>query len=405
MSQEIERQLLVFRAHAEHLVHEDELRERLARGRPLRIKLGCDPSAPDLHLGHVLRLDALRAFQELGHTIIFLIGDFTARIGDPSGRSKTRPPLSREEIDRNARTYVDQVGAVLDTGRSELRFNSEWMERMPASDLIRLASQQTVARMLERDDFEKRYRSGTPIAIHEFLYPLVQAYDSVALEVDVELGGTDQLFNLLLGREIQRAYGQAPQVVLTGPLLPGTDGVEKMSKSLRNSIGIREPADEMYGKTMSIPDGVLASWVQHLARDRDDLGRAAEQLRGGEGNPRDLKAALAHHLVSRFHGAEAAARAESAFDRVFRQHRPPEEIRQCALETDDPQGLPLAAALETLEVARSRGDARRLIRQGGVRIDQQRVDDTDLRLAPGAEYLIQVGKRRFIRLQVGRSRV
>jgi tyrosyl-tRNA synthetase len=399
--EQLERQLRVFRAHAIDLVHEAELRERLASGRPLRIKLGCDPSAPDLHLGHALRLDALREFQELGHTIVFLVGDFTARIGDPSGRRKTRPPLSPEEVQRNARTYVEQVGVVLDTSRCELRFNSEWMDRASATDLIRLASHQTVARMLERDDFEKRYRAGTPIAIHEFLYPLVQAYDSVALEADMEIGGTDQLFNLLLGREVQRAYGQPPQIVLTGALLQGTDGVEKMSKSLGNAIGVREAPHEMYGKTMSIPDAVLGNWVRLLAKDRRDLQEMANDLHREGANPRDLKASLARHLVRRFHGEDSAAAAEAHFDRLFRQHRPPDEVPRYALEPDQPDGLGLAAALEALGVARSRGEARRLIRQGGVRVDQERVAEVDFRLARDREHLVQVGKRRFVRIRVG----
>jgi tyrosyl-tRNA synthetase len=401
MRAEVEHQCEVFRAHAVDLVHEAELRERLATGRALRIKLGCDPSAPDLHLGHVVQLDALRAFQELGHRIIFLVGDFTARIGDPSGRSKTRPALSREEVERNARTYVDQVSAVLDVDRIELRFNSEWMDRMTPSDLIRLASHQTVARMLERDDFDQRYRSGTPIAIHEFLYPLVQAYDSVALEADVEIGGTDQLFNLLLGREIQRGYGQAPQIVLTRRLLEGTDGLEKMSKSLGNAIGIREAPEEMYGKTMSIPDRVLVGWVRCVAPGRADLQRAADELESGDGSPRDLKAALARHVVARFHGEGAASAAESHFDRLFRQHRPPADVPRHRLPASEAGGVGLAAALEALGVARSRGEARRLIRQGGVRVDEARIEEADFKLAPEREYLVQVGKRRFARILVG----
>ena len=260
----VDEQIEAFAADAIDLVSREDLAKKLERGTPLRIKQGFDPSAPDLHLGHTVPIEKLRSLQELGHTIIFLVGDFTATIGDPTGRSKTRPALSRDDVARNARSYTDQVGQLLDADRAEVRFNSEWMDQMAPQDMIKLASHHTVARMLERDDFEKRYREHTPISIHEFLYPLVQAYDSVALEADVELGGSDQLFNMLLGREIQRAYGQEPQVVLTMPLLEGTDGVEKMSKSLDNAIGIREPAAEMYGKVMSIPDSILPRWIRLL---------------------------------------------------------------------------------------------------------------------------------------------
>ncbi len=384
-------QLEAFRSGAVDLVSERDLAEKLAEERPLRIKYGCDPSAPDLHVGHVIPLDKLGELQELGHTIIFLVGDFTAMIGDPSGRSKTRPALSREQVEANARTYTEQVGRVIDASRIEVRFNSEWMDRLSVSDLIRLASHQPVARMLERDDFKQRFRSGTTIAIHEFLYPLVQAYDSVALRADVEVGGTDQLFNLLLGRDIQRAYGQPAQVVLTLPLLEGTDGSEKMSKSLDNAIGVCDRPEEIYGKTMSIPDSCLAHWVELLQPC------AAGDVSGG--NPRDVKARLARHLVGRLHGPEAAERAESHFDRVFRQGGVPEEIETCELRASDPQGAEIIEVILAASFAGSRSAARRLVGQGGVRIDGERVSAPGARLERG-EYLLQVGKRRFARIRV-----
>ena len=394
-----EAQLEIFRRGTETLVSDAELLAKLRRGRPLRIKFGCDPSAADLHLGHVVPLTKLRALQELGHTIIFLVGDFTAMIGDPTGRSRTRVPLSREEVLRNADTYREQVGAVLDSASAEIRFNSEWMDPMTSADMVRLASQHTVARLLEREDFKTRYQSGAPIALHEFLYPLVQAYDSVALEADVEVGGTDQLFNLLLGREIQRAYGQEAQAVLTLPLLEGTDGVEKMSKSLGNAIGVREPPQEIFGKTMSIPDGVLRRWVDLLAESDSELNKLAASVEGGAGNPRDLKLALARELARRFHGETAAAEAEAHFDRVFRRHEPPEEIPEVSVPSSGPEGAELIQVLLASGFASSRAAARRLVQQGGVRLDETRVEEADRTVGPG-EYLLQVGKRRFARVRV-----
>jgi tyrosyl-tRNA synthetase len=385
-------QLAPFLENSENLVSEEELASKLRRGQPLRVKFGCDPSAPDLHLGHLVVLDRLRVFQEFGHIVIFLVGDFTARIGDPSGRSKTRPALSLDEVRENARTYEEQVSAVLDTSRCEIRFNGEWMDSMTAADLIRLASQQPVARMLERDDFKKRYQGGVSIRIHEFLYPLVQAYDSVALRADVEVGGSDQLFNLLLGREIQRAYGQEPQIALTYPLMEGTDGVEKMSKSLGNAIGLREPPEEMYGKTMSIPDGALDRWIALVAAsERDRLAQIAD--------PRERKAGLARALVSRFHGPEAAEQAEQTFERVFRERRPPTEVPEFTMESDDPAGVPILAVLVGAGLAPSRSEAKRLVAQGGVSLDQKRVADPQAQVAPGV-HLVQVGRRRFLRVRV-----
>jgi tyrosyl-tRNA synthetase len=393
-------QLDAFRRSAVTLVSEEDLVRKLERSHPLRIKYGCDPSAPDLHLGHTVPLLKLRELQEMGHTIVFLIGDFTAMIGDPTGRSKTRPPLSREAIAENAKTYTDQVSSLLDAKRAEIRFNSEWMDRMSSADLVRLASHQPVARMLERDDFKKRLRSGVSIAIHEFLYPLVQAYDSVVLEADVEVGGTDQTFNLLLGREIQRSYGQEPQVVLTLPLLEGIDGVEKMSKSLGNSIGIREAPEEMYGKVMSIPDALLSKWVRLLATEESDLGTHVDALAREEGNPRDVKAALAKALVERFHGEAAGQRAEEHFDRLFRRHCAPEEVAEVEIELGGAEGaIDLVGVLVRAGLASSRGEARRLISQGGVRMDGNKIGEVSRALFPGA-YLLQAGKRRFVRVRI-----
>lgn len=395
MAARVDEQLSRFRSGTVDLVSDEDLAAKLRKGQPLRIKYGCDPSAPDLHLGHTVPLEKLRQLQELGHTVVFLIGDFTAMIGDPTGRSKTRAPLTREAVKSNAETYTSQVSAVLDVDKVEIRFNSEWMDAMTPAEFIRLASQQPVARMLERDDFKRRFQGGVSIAIHEFLYPLVQAYDSVALRADVELGGTDQLFNLLLGREIQRAYGQEPQVVLTVPLLEGTDGSEKMSKSLGNAIGIRESPEEMYGKTMSIQDSLLPRWV-------DLLGRPEWGLEKGAPNPRDAKAALARALVARYHGAAAASTAEKHFDRVFREHRAPEDVpvvEHLIQGGSAVAGLSLVDGLIAVGFAKSRSEARRLVGQGGVKVGEARVTDGDLLLEPG-DHLLQAGKRRFARLRL-----
>jgi tyrosyl-tRNA synthetase len=399
MAPGVDEQLALFRSRTVDLVSDAELVAKLRRGKPLRIKYGCDPSAPDLHLGHTVPLGKLRQLQDLGHTIIFLIGDFTAMIGDPTGRSKTRMPLTRDAVKQNAETYTTQVSAVLDAKRVEIRFNSEWMDSMTPAEFIRLASHQPVARMLERDDFKRRFQGGVSIAIHEFLYPLVQAYDSVALKADVEMGGTDQRFNLLLGREIQRAYGQEPQVVLTVPLLEGTDGVEKMSKSLGNSIGIRESPDEMFGKTMSIPDSLLPRWIELLAEP--DWGLSTG---GDEGaNPRDRKAALATALVARFHGPDAGRAAGEHFDRVFRQHRAPDDVPLVEVDAPDERGMTLIDALLAVGFAQSRSEARRLVAQGGVRVDEERASDGESQV-PIGDHLLQAGKRRFARLRLARKR-
>jgi tyrosyl-tRNA synthetase len=363
------------------------LEARLGAGGPLRVKLGLDPTASDLHLGHTVVLQKLREFQDAGHTVVLIVGDYTARVGDPSGRSATRPVLSGEEIDAHAQTYVDQAGKVLNTEEGfELRRNSEWLD-MPAEDLFRLARVPTVAQLLERDDFAKRFAANEPISLLELLYPVLQGYDSVAVRADVELGGTDQTFNLLMGRGIQTAYGQPPQAVLTMPLLPGTDGEQKMSKSVGNHIGITEPPSEIYGKTLSLPDAALPAWYDLLlgAQPSIELG------------PRDAKRALARALVERFHGPEAAAEAEAGFDRVFVSRRLPQEIDEAVISPNGPVHLPeLIAEL----FGGSRSEARRAIAQGGVKLDGETVTDLDVPASSLDGRVLQVGKRRFRRLRV-----
>jgi tyrosyl-tRNA synthetase len=396
------------RSGAVDIVPEGGLEERLALGRPLRVKLGVDPSRPDLTLGHTVVLRKLRQFQDAGHTAVLIIGDFTARIGDPSGRSATRPMLNGAEVAGNARTYLEQAGKVIDVDRAEIRGNAEWSASMDMGELLRLASSVTVAQMLEREDFRARYLEGKPISVVEVLYPLFQGYDSVAVEADVELGGTDQTFNLLMGREVQRAYGMAPQVVLTTPLLEGTDGVRKMSKSLDNFVGITEPPDEMFGKLMSIPDGSIARYVR-LCTDRgpaasDDLEAG---LASGSLHPNEEKRRMARELVDMYHGAGAGAEAEARFDRVHRAHEIPDDVPEAEVpdEWRRERGgrFWLPRVLWGLGLAGSKSEARRLIEQGGVRIDGEVVGD------PDAEYLggelrgrvLQVGRRRFVRLQAG----
>jgi tyrosyl-tRNA synthetase len=363
------------------------LEARLGAGRPLRVKLGLDPTASDLHLGHTVVLQKLREFQDAGHTVVLIVGDYTARVGDPSGRSVTRPVLSGEEIDAHAQTYVDQAGKVLRTDeRFELRRNSEWLD-MPAEDLFRLARVPTVAQILERDDFSKRWAASEPISLLELLYPVLQGYDSVAVRADVEMGGTDQTFNLLMGRAIQTAYGQPPQAVLTMPLLPGTDGVQKMSKSVGNHVGITEPPGEMYGKTLSLPDDALPVWYSLL------LGAAPP----ADAGPRDAKRALARALVERFHGADAAAEAEAAFDRLFVARELPEEIEEAVVRANGAVHLPeLIADL----FGGSRSDARRTIAGGGVKLDGEPVSVLDIPASELDGRVLQVGKRRFRRLRV-----
>jgi tyrosyl-tRNA synthetase len=404
VADEVARQLAVIRDGAVQLFGEDELRAKLAQSirerRPMRVKLGMDPSAPDLHLGHSVVLGKLRRFQELGHTPIFLIGDFTARIGDPTGRKKTRPALSADEVKANAETYVAQAGLVLDVKRAEIRFNSEWMDQLSPSDWIRLCSRYTVARLLERDDFAKRYAGNEPIAVHELLYPFAQAYDSVALRSDVELGGTDQTFNLLMAREIQRDYGQVPQAVVTHPLLRGVDGVEKMSKSLGNSIGLLDPPADMYGRVMSIPDSLMTEYFD-LLRDAswEDLREwrsSGEDARG----PLAVKHELALRIVARFHGDDVARDARANFERVVQRKEVPDDVPERGLPLGDGGERGLLDVLVALGLAKSRSEARRLVVEHAVSLDGQRVEDATLVLKRGS-YLIQVGRRRFVRLTLG----
>lgn len=404
IGREVERQLERVRGNAEEILGEEDLRERLAdslrRHTPLRIKFGADPSAPDLHLGHTVVLETLRRFQELGHTPVFLIGDFTACIGDPSGKRKTRPALSRELVQQNASTYVEQVGRVLDTTRAEIRFNSEWMDRLSSSDILRLCSHYTVARLLERDDFAKRFHAEEPIAVHELLYPFVQAYDSVALRADVELGGTDQRFNLLMAREIQRAYGQPPQAVVVHPLLVGIDGVEKMSKSLGNAIGITEAAEEIYGKTMRISDPVMLTYFDRLSGGAwEDLRAERERVGRGEGDPLALKQGIAFRLVARFQGSNAAKAAADHFRRVVQLGEAPGDLPERKVALGDGTSLGLLDLLERLELVASRSEARRLLAEGAIHVNGERARDAGQRLGAGS-YLIRAGRRRFARVRI-----
>ncbi len=394
--------LALIRRGAHEVLLEEELRERLRRGRPLRIKAGFDPTAPDLHLGHTVLLNKLRHFQDLGHEAIFLIGDFTGMIGDPTGKSATRRALSREEVLENARTYEQQIYRILDAERTLVVFNSSWMGAMNAAELVQVAARYTVARMLERDDFHKRYAQGQAIAIHEFLYPLIQGYDSVALRADVEIGGTDQKFNLLVGRELQKHYGQEPQVVLTMPILEGLDGVQKMSKSLGNYVGIHEPPAEMFGKVMSISDELMWRWFDLLSfRPAPELVSLREQARQGR-NPRDIKFELAAEMVSRFHGGRAADAARQEFVARFQQGAMPEDIPEVRVVAHE-GWLPIANVLKEAGLTGSTSEALRMIRQGAVRIDGERIDDAKQTIAAGATHVLQVGKRRFARVTLGQS--
>ncbi len=385
---------------AQEILVESELVERLQNGRPLRVKAGFDPTAPDLHLGHTVLLNKLRQFQDLGHEAIFLIGDFTGMIGDPTGKNVTRKPLSRDEVIENARTYEAQIFKILDPEKTLVMFNSSWMSDMNAADLIQLASRHTVARMLERDDFSRRYTAGQPIAIHEFIYPLVQGYDSVALRADVELGGTDQKFNLLVGRQLQESYGQKPQVVLTMPILEGLDGTQKMSKSLGNYIGIGEAPDEMFGKLMSISDDLMWRYFELLSfRSLAEIETLKREVAAGV-NPRDVKFELGREIVARFHSPSDAERAQSNFVARFRQGAMPENMPEVRLAAGE-QGLAIANVLKEAGLTSSTSEALRMIKQGAVRVDGERIDDAQLRLPAGASCICQVGKRRFARVLLG----
>ena len=399
-------QLAYLRKGTTEIIREQELRAKLEKsaktGKPLRVKLGADPTAPDIHLGHTVVIRKLRAFQELGHTVIFLIGDFTGLIGDPSGKSATRPQLTREEIAVNAETYKRQIFKLLDPEKTEIRFNSEWMDKLGSDGFVRLASHVTVKQILERDDFAKRLTEEKPIALHELLYPLTQAYDSVALEADVELGGTDQKFNLLMGRNVQREYGQEAQVAVITPLLEGTDGVQKMSKSLGNYIGINEPPSEIFGKVMSISDDLMWRYYELLT----DL--TVEQIAGlrnaagnSERNPRDLKVELAKTIINDFHSREDAERAEEEFVKRFRNKETPDEVEERVVPSNQPNGWELTSLLVTVGLAESKAEARRLVQQGGVSVDGERqtIGNSITQWKPGTTVLLKVGKRRFIRVQ------
>ncbi|MGB4593266.1 MAG: tyrosine--tRNA ligase [Coriobacteriia bacterium] len=393
-------QMHVIKSGIADLVPEADLVRKLGQGRPLRVKLGVDPTAPDLHLGHAVPLRKLRQFQDLGHIVVLIIGDFTAFIGDPSGRNSTRPALTREQIDANAETYISQAFKVLDPDRTELVRNSDWLAPLTFEDLLRLTSQFTVARILERDDFQKRYREGIGISLHELLYPVAQAYDSVAIEADIELGGTDQLFNLLAGRELMEKRGMDPQVCLTLPLLEGTDGVQKMSKSYGNYIGLTDAPDDMFGKVMSIPDALMIKYYRlctSLAVDEIDALESG--LAAGTEHPNVAKRRLAREIVSLYHSTDAAAQAEEAFDRIFKEHQAPEDIEEFAVDVTDPVHLP--ALLASVGLVTSNGEGRRLIDQGGVRIAGE--------VVPAREYdvvwsrvegqVLQAGKRRYARVR------
>jgi len=397
----VDQEMAELRRGTDEILREDELEERLGRGQVLRVKVGFDPTAPDLHLGHTVLLNKMRQFQELGHEVIFLIGDFTGMIGDPSGKTSMRPSLAQEEIHANAKTYEEQVYKILDPEKTKLDFNSRWMNKLGAAGLVQLAAKHTVARMLERDDFKKRYETEKPIAIHEFLYPLAQGYDSVALKASVELGGTDQKFNLLVGRQLQQSYGQPPQVVITTPLLEGLDGVNKMSKSSDNYIGVTEPAGEMFDKLMSISDELMWRYFELLSfRVLDELEDYKRQVAGGK-NPRDIKYLLAHEIVTRFHDASAAELAKEDFIARFRDHQPPSDVREVELSASD-GCMWVAHVLSKSGMVASTSEARRKIVEGAVRIDGVRVEDFQLSIQVDTEHVYSVGKRHFAKIRLVR---
>jgi len=385
---------------AEEIIPEEELKRKLEfsrkKGEPLKIKLGCDPSRPDLHVGHGVVLRKLNHFQQLGHQAILVIGDFTAMIGDPSGRNKTRPQLTLEEAKENAKSYIDQASKILDIDSLKIVYNSDWLNAMNFSDVIRLTSHYTVARMLERDDFTKRYQDETPISLHEFMYPLAQAMDSVELQADVELGGTDQKFNLLVGRNLQREYDQPPQVIITMPLLEGTDGSDKMSKSYGNDIGFTDSPEDMYGKSMSIPDTLIKKYFVLAADANDDtLAKIEKQLDDSKTNPRDVKRALGREIVSLYYDKDSALAAEQHFDRVIVNKSDPEEMEELNLKSDKS----LIDIISSVGLTKSKGEARRMISQGAVRLDGEKVTDVNLVINKGSETVIKVGKRRFIKIK------
>ncbi|ODT64138.1 MAG: tyrosine--tRNA ligase [Nitrosomonadales bacterium SCN 54-20] len=399
----ISEQVEIIKRGCSELLLEDELEQKLALNRPLRIKAGFDPTAPDLHLGHTVLLNKMRHLQDLGHHALFLIGDFTGMIGDPSGKNTTRPPLSREQVAENAKSYQDQVFRILKREQTEVVFNSAWMDKLNAVDLIKLAATHTVARMLERDDFGKRYQSNKPIAIHEFLYPLIQGYDSVALHADIELGGTDQKFNLLMGRELQKHFGQAPQCVITMPLLEGLDGVNKMSKSAGNYIGITESPENMFGKLMSVSDELMWRYIELLSFEPLSVVRQWQQdVRNGR-NPRDIKVAFAQEIVARFHSSQDAEAALADFESRFRRGGIPDDLPEKILQAGK-EGLPIAQLLKQAGLTASTTEALRMIEQGGVKLNGEKVSDKTFRLPCGQKAVVQVGKRKFARVTISEEK-
>jgi tyrosyl-tRNA synthetase len=395
----VDEQILAIKRGAEEILVEDELRDKLTSDRPLRVKAGFDPTAPDLHLGHTVLINKMRQFQDLGHEVIFLIGDFTGMIGDPSGRNATRPALTADEVKHNADTYKSQIFRILDEAKTRVDFNSRWMNKLDAAGLIELAAKHTVARMLERDDFNERYKSEQPISIHEFLYPLVQGFDSVALEADVELGGTDQKFNLLVGRQIQQSYGQPSQVVLTMPLLEGLDGVNKMSKSLGNYVGITDEPDEMFGKLMSVSDDLMWRYFELLSfRPLGEIEELRSQV-GAGANPRDVKFELASEIVGRFHSPEIADKAKNSFISRFKDGAMPDHIEEVTVQATG-GNIGVAHLLRQAQLVSSTSEAFRMIKQGAVRIDGERIANRELEIPAGTTHIYQVGKRRFARVTV-----
>jgi len=395
----IEENLQLIKRGSDEILLENELIEKLKQNKPLRVKAGFDPTAPDLHLGHTVLINKLRQFQDLGHEVMFLIGDFTGMIGDPTGKSTTRPPLTRDEVIENARTYEQQIFKILDPEKTLVMFNSSWMGQMDAADLIQLAAKHTVARMLERDDFDKRYKGGQPIAIHEFLYPLIQGYDSVAMKADVELGGTDQKFNLLVGRELQKQYGQTPQIVLTMPILEGLDGVQKMSKSLNNYIGIHEAPEEMFGKMMSISDELMWRYFELLSfKPVTEIENYKKEIETGK-NPRDVKFDLAEEIITRFHDKAAAVKAKQAFIDRFQKGDIPEDMPEVSVTSND-GSISIANLLKEAQLVGSTSDAMRMIKQGAVKIDGEKISDPKLAINASTTHIYQVGKRRFARVTV-----
>ena len=397
---EISQQLEQIRRGVDEIIPEADLLEKLTlslkKGQPLTVKAGFDPTAPDLHLGHTVLINKLRQFQDLGHNVVFLIGDFTGMIGDPTGKSVTRPPLTPDEVAENAKTYTEQVFKILDESKTQVRFNSEWMSEMSAADMIKLAAQNTVARMLERDDFKKRYQSNQAIAIHEFLYPLVQGYDSVALEADVELGGTDQKFNLLMGRELQRVYGKPQQTILTMPLLEGLDGVKKMSKSLDNYIGIADAPNEMFGKLMSVSDELMWRYFELLSfRPLSEIEKFKQEITEGK-NPRDVKFLLCEEIITRFHGAAAAVNAKQDFIQRFQKNAIPDDLPEVVIALGE--GMPIGALIKEAGLCPSTSEAMRMVKQGAVKINGEKITDPRLSIQEKATFVLQVGKRKFVKV-------